>query len=86
MLLLCMNIFRSFDARRECSIRRYSYLLPAEVIGINNNLTSEEINHHLSGFNRILNAFEVISISVNDPSNYCSLLALHLLRDFSCFV
>lgn len=49
---------RSFDARRECNIRRYSYLLPAEVIGIKNNLTSEEINYHLSGFNRILNAFE----------------------------
>lgn len=84
MLLLCMNIFRSFDARRECNIRRYSYLLPAEVIGIKNNLTSEEINYHLSSFNGILNAFEVISISVNDPSNYCSMLDLHLLRDFSC--
>lgn len=67
MLLICMNNFRSFDARRECNIRRYSYLLPVQVIGIKNSFTSEEINYHLSDFNRILNAFEVVSISANDP-------------------
>lgn len=57
----CVGMFRSFDARRECSIRRYSYLLPAEVIGINKNFTPEEIDVHLSDFNRILSGFEVCS-------------------------
>ncbi|KAM7527595.1 hypothetical protein LguiB_031005 [Lonicera macranthoides] len=49
---------RRFDARRECNIRKYSYLLPAEIIGIKNNLTAAEINSHLSDFKEILNSFE----------------------------
>ncbi|XP_057772530.1 putative tRNA pseudouridine synthase [Salvia miltiorrhiza] len=49
---------RSFDARRECNIRKYSYLLPADVIGVKDNSTAGEIDHHLSDFNGILNAFE----------------------------
>ncbi|KAJ0547434.1 putative mitochondrial tRNA pseudouridine(27/28) synthase [Helianthus annuus] len=49
---------RSFDARRECNIRKYSYLLPVEVIGITSNLSESEIEHHLSDFNNILNSFE----------------------------
>ncbi|XP_076914729.1 putative tRNA pseudouridine synthase isoform X1 [Bidens hawaiensis] len=49
---------RSFDARRECNIRKYSYLLPVEVIGITSNLSEAEIEHHLSDFNNILNSFE----------------------------
>ncbi|KAG5567077.1 hypothetical protein RHGRI_002594 [Rhododendron griersonianum] len=49
---------RSFDARRECNIRKYSYLLPAEIIGIKNNFTPSEIDYHLSDFNHILNTFE----------------------------
>ncbi|KAL8261895.1 hypothetical protein R6Q59_025944 [Mikania micrantha] len=49
---------RSFDARRECNIRKYSYLLPVEVIGITSNLSEAEIKHHLSDFNDILNSFE----------------------------
>ncbi|VFQ71778.1 unnamed protein product [Cuscuta campestris] len=49
---------KSFDARKECNVRRYSYLLPAEIIGINNDSTSSEIDCHLSDFNNILNAFE----------------------------
>ncbi|GFY99358.1 pseudouridine synthase family protein [Actinidia rufa] len=49
---------RRFDARRECNIRKYSYLLPAEVIGIKDNFTTSEIDDHLSDLNDILNAFE----------------------------
>lgn len=49
---------RSFDARRECNIRKYSYLLPVEVIGITSNFSASEIEHHLSDFNDILNTFE----------------------------
>ncbi|GER48480.1 unnamed protein product [Striga asiatica] len=49
---------RSFDVRRECSLRKYSYLLPAEIIGVKENLTSGEVDRHLSDFNAILNTFE----------------------------
>ncbi|PIN09232.1 Pseudouridylate synthase [Handroanthus impetiginosus] len=49
---------RSFDPRRECNIRRYSYLLPVEVIGVKDNFTAGEVDHHLSDFNDILNTFE----------------------------
>ncbi|MFS7964671.1 putative tRNA pseudouridine(38-40) synthase, Pseudouridylate synthase [Helianthus anomalus] len=49
---------RSFDARRECNIRKYSYILPVEVIGITSNLSEAEIERHLSDFNNILNSFE----------------------------
>ncbi|KAG8371545.1 hypothetical protein BUALT_Bualt13G0099000 [Buddleja alternifolia] len=49
---------RSFDARRECSIRKYSYLLPAEIIGVKENFTAGEIDGHLSDFNDILKTFE----------------------------
>ncbi|KAA8543683.1 hypothetical protein F0562_021571 [Nyssa sinensis] len=49
---------RSFDARRECNIRKYSYLLPAEIIGIKSNSSPSEIDYHLSDFNDILNSFE----------------------------
>ncbi|KAL0434797.1 UNVERIFIED_CONTAM: putative tRNA pseudouridine synthase [Sesamum radiatum] len=50
---------RSFDARRECSIRKYSYLLPAEIIGVKENFTADEVDNHLSDFNDILNTFEI---------------------------
>lgn len=49
---------RRFDPRRECDLRKYSYLLPGEVIGIQRSFSSSEINHHISDFNDILNAFE----------------------------
>ncbi|KAJ4971390.1 hypothetical protein NE237_004489 [Protea cynaroides] len=49
---------RSFDARRECNIRKYSYLLPAEILGIKSDFSSTEIDHHLSEFNNILKFFE----------------------------
>ncbi|KAL0340120.1 UNVERIFIED_CONTAM: putative tRNA pseudouridine synthase [Sesamum radiatum] len=49
---------RSFDARRECSIRKYSYLLPAEIIGVKESFTADEVDNHLSDFNDILNTFE----------------------------
>ncbi|XP_074357650.1 putative tRNA pseudouridine synthase isoform X2 [Apium graveolens] len=49
---------RSFDARRECNIRKYSYLLPAEIIGIKDTLSAAEIDCHLSDFNNILSSFE----------------------------
>ncbi|KAL3631790.1 hypothetical protein CASFOL_024774 [Castilleja foliolosa] len=49
---------RSFDPRRECSIRKYAYLLPAEIIGVKEDFTASEVDHHLSDFNSILNTFE----------------------------
>lgn len=55
---------RSFDARRECKVRKYSYFLPAEVVGINNYFTAAEIDCHLSELNDILNVFEVSLLSL----------------------
>ncbi|CAN6693083.1 unnamed protein product [Malus baccata var. baccata] len=49
---------RSFDPRKECNLRMYSYLLPAEVIGIKSHLNADEIDYHISDFNNILKAFE----------------------------
>lgn len=49
---------KSFDARRECTIRMYSYLLPAEIVGITNDCSSAEIDGHLCHFNNILKKFE----------------------------
>ncbi|KAK7300832.1 hypothetical protein RJT34_11683 [Clitoria ternatea] len=49
---------RSFDARKECVLRKYSYLLPAEIVGIQSHSSNDEIDYHLSEFNDILNAFE----------------------------
>ncbi|XWS71922.1 hypothetical protein CRYUN_Cryun03dG0180100 [Craigia yunnanensis] len=49
---------KSFDPRRECNLRKYSYLLPAEIIGINSHFTEAENNCHISDFNSILNCFE----------------------------
>ncbi|KAF8402530.1 hypothetical protein HHK36_010615 [Tetracentron sinense] len=62
---------RSFDARRECNVRKYTYLLPAEIIGIKSTSSSAEIDHHLSEFNDILKAFEVISeVSLPGPVDW----------------
>ncbi|KAF9595285.1 hypothetical protein IFM89_038420 [Coptis chinensis] len=49
---------RSFDARRECTVRKYSYLLPAKIIGITSDFSSSEIDHHISEFDNILRSFE----------------------------
>ncbi|KAM7259161.1 hypothetical protein ACFE04_014902 [Oxalis oulophora] len=49
---------RSFDPRRECVLRKYSYLLPAEIIGVTKDHTPADIDYHLSEFNSILNDFE----------------------------
>ncbi|KAF8011669.1 hypothetical protein BT93_J2066 [Corymbia citriodora subsp. variegata] len=49
---------RRFDPRRECNIRKYSYLLPTEIIGMNSNCTSSEVDHHISDFSDILRTFE----------------------------
>ncbi|XP_031477961.1 putative tRNA pseudouridine synthase isoform X2 [Nymphaea colorata] len=49
---------RSFDARRECVIRKYAYLIPAEVIGITHHSSAAEIDNHLMEFSRILKVFE----------------------------
>ncbi|CAK7351969.1 unnamed protein product [Dovyalis caffra] len=49
---------KSFDPRRECDIRKYSYLLPAEVIGITSHFSKAQIDDHISDFKKILNAFE----------------------------
>lgn len=49
---------RSFDPRRECHVRNYTYLLPAEIIGITSHSTTSEIDYHIKDFNKILNYFE----------------------------
>ncbi|CAD6203575.1 unnamed protein product [Miscanthus lutarioriparius] len=49
---------RSFDVRRECLYHEYFYLLPAEVIGIKDGYSPEEMQEHLSEFNSILKGFE----------------------------
>ncbi|XP_057548544.1 putative tRNA pseudouridine synthase [Amaranthus tricolor] len=49
---------RSFDPRRECHIRNYSYLLPAEIIGVTSHSTDAEIDYNIQDFNGILNCFE----------------------------
>ncbi|TMX00224.1 hypothetical protein EJD97_001173 [Solanum chilense] len=49
---------KRFDARRECNARKYSYLIPAEIIGIKNDSASSEIEYHIANFNDILNSFE----------------------------
>ncbi|KAF3614141.1 putative protein LURP-one-related 7-like [Capsicum annuum] len=53
-----LTSFRRFDARRECNARKYSYLIPAEIIGIKNDSTSSEIDYHLANFDHILKTFE----------------------------
>lgn len=61
-----MTYHRNFDARRECILRKYTYLLPADIIGIRSNFSKTEIDHHVSDFNSILNAFEVrVSLHVD---------------------
>ncbi|XP_022964935.1 putative tRNA pseudouridine synthase [Cucurbita moschata] len=49
---------RSFDPRRECDVRKYTYLLPAKLIGIESKLTTTEIDYHISEFKDILNSFQ----------------------------
>ncbi|XP_050368676.1 putative tRNA pseudouridine synthase [Argentina anserina] len=49
---------RSFDPRKECNLRMYSYLLPADVIGIKSHFSAAETNDHIADFNEILNSFE----------------------------
>ncbi|KAA0059996.1 putative tRNA pseudouridine synthase [Cucumis melo var. makuwa] len=49
---------RSFDPRKECDVRKYSYLLPAKLIGIESKLKTTEIDCHISDFKDILNSFE----------------------------
>ncbi|XP_027332501.1 putative tRNA pseudouridine synthase [Abrus precatorius] len=49
---------KRFDPRRECNLRKYSYLLPANIIGILSHFTEDEIDFHISEFNSILNVFE----------------------------
>ncbi|KAJ7964286.1 tRNA pseudouridine synthase [Quillaja saponaria] len=49
---------RSLDPRKECNLRKYSYLLPAEIIGIQSHFSNDEIDYHISDFNNILSAFE----------------------------
>jgi hypothetical protein len=50
---------RNFDVRRECLYREYFYLLPAEIVGINDGCNLEEVQDHLSELNSILKTFEV---------------------------
>ncbi|KAK9669731.1 hypothetical protein RND81_13G150700 [Saponaria officinalis] len=49
---------RSFHPRTECHVRNYSYLLPAQIIGITPHSTPAQIDEHISDFNAILNTFE----------------------------
>ncbi|RHN56702.1 putative mitochondrial tRNA pseudouridine(27/28) synthase [Medicago truncatula] len=47
-----------FDPRKECSMRKYSYLLPADIIGVQSHFSEDETDFHISEFNSILGAFE----------------------------
>ncbi|CAO2824808.1 unnamed protein product [Amaranthus hypochondriacus] len=58
---------RSFDPRRECHIRNYSYLLPAEIIGVTSHSTAAEIDYNIQDFNGILNCFEPGQITEEGP-------------------
>ncbi|KRG88463.1 hypothetical protein GLYMA_U039500v4 [Glycine max] len=49
---------KRFDPRRECNLRKYSYLLPADIIGIQSHFSQDEIDFHILEFNSILNVFE----------------------------
>ncbi|KAJ1412237.1 Pseudouridine synthase I, TruA, C-terminal [Sesbania bispinosa] len=49
---------KRFDPRRECNLRKYSYLLPADIIGIQSHFSEDEIDFHISEFNSILSVFE----------------------------
>lgn len=49
---------KRFDPRRECNLRKYSYLLPSDIIGIQSHLSEDKIQYHISDFNTILSAFE----------------------------
>ncbi|OIW04401.1 hypothetical protein TanjilG_32593 [Lupinus angustifolius] len=49
---------RSFDPRKECIMRKYLYVLPAEIIGIQSHSSNDEIDYHISEFNNILKEFE----------------------------
>uniref|UniRef100_A0A7N0UN13 Pseudouridine synthase I TruA alpha/beta domain-containing protein n=1 Tax=Kalanchoe fedtschenkoi TaxID=63787 RepID=A0A7N0UN13_KALFE len=53
-----LPIQRRFDARRECDLRQYLYLLPSEIIGLGSHMSSAEIEDQLSDLNNILNTFE----------------------------
>lgn len=66
--------FRRFDPRRECNMRKYSYLLPADIIGIQSHYSEDEIDFHISEFNGILNIFEVYSFSFL----FCSVMDLSI--------
>lgn len=48
----------SCDVRRECTVRMYSYLLPAEIIGVTKDCSAAKVEDHLSEFNNILKSFE----------------------------
>lgn len=49
---------KRFDPRKECSMRKYSYLLPADIIGIQSHFSEAETDFHISEFNSILGVFE----------------------------
>lgn len=72
--------FRSFDARKECCLRVYTYLIPAECIGINNDSSETEINHHLMEFNGILKGFEVCI------SRYLTIISFNHIFAYNLFV
>ncbi|KAI3678564.1 hypothetical protein L6452_37860 [Arctium lappa] len=49
---------KRFNVEKECTMRKYCYLLPLEVIGITSNFSTAKIRHHLSEFNNVLRLFE----------------------------
>lgn len=72
------HLLRSFDPRKECDVRKYSYLLPAKLIGIESKLKTTEVDCHISDFKDILNSFQVgnyllhlITYSSDCPSLRC---------------
>jgi hypothetical protein len=49
----------NFDVRKEWLYKEYFYLLPAEIVGIKDGCSLEEMQEHLSELNNILKIFAV---------------------------
>ncbi|TKY56579.1 putative tRNA pseudouridine synthase [Spatholobus suberectus] len=55
---------RSFDPWKDCILRKYSYLFPAEIIGIQSHSSNDELDYHIPEFNDILNVLRGNILSI----------------------